>query len=412
MIRLPISGSGKSTIISLMERFYDPDLGFVTLDGKNLKDLNIKWLRTQIGLVSQEPTLFNFTIRQNIEHGLLNTQYDDLSAELKDRLVIWAAKQANAHDFIQKLPDKYETMVGDRGFLMSGGQKREFYKSRAECQQVCRFVSELLPFSFHLCFSLTERIAIARAVIKNPKILLLDEATSALDAASEGIVQQALDKASQGRTTIVIAHRLSAIKNAHNIVVMNKGKIVEQGSHERLLRIPGGAYASLISAQKISSKVESAEEESDEIDFEKEQIRLAQMKKRATLRASTYGASKRISVASFFPAPETENQDENEEKTPGLMVILWRLARFVPQWKLYIPGILGASAAGSVYPIFAILFGESRSLSELRRARILSKTDPRPLVNISFRYRHHELLQVSTRERKRMPRTFQFRNDH
>lgn len=138
------SGSGKSTLISLMERFYDPDEGFLTLDGKNLKDLNIKWLRTQIGLVSQEPTLFATTIRGNIEHGLLNTQYEHLSAELRDRLVVWAAKQANAHDFIEKLPEKYETMVGERGFLLSGVSwtaPRRKEESR----------DEELTTSFHAC---------------------------------------------------------------------------------------------------------------------------------------------------------------------------------------------------------------------------------------------------------------------
>lgn len=161
------SGSGKSTIISLVERFYDPLAGSVTLDGVDLKDLNVKWLRSQIGLVSQEPTLFATTIRGNVAHGLINTPFEHASDEEKEKLIKEACVKANADGFVSKLPLGYDTLVGERGFLLSGGQK--------------------------------QRIAIARAIVSDPRILLLDEATSALDTQSEGIVQDALDKAAAGK---------------------------------------------------------------------------------------------------------------------------------------------------------------------------------------------------------------------
>lgn len=160
------SGSGKSTVISLVERFYDPLEGVVKLDGTNIKTLNVKWLRSQIGLVSQEPTLFATTIRGNVAHGLINTPFENAPEEKKMELIKEACIKANADGFISKLPLGYETMVGERGFLLSGGQK--------------------------------QRVAIARAIVSDPRILLLDEATSALDTQSEGVVQNALDKAAAG----------------------------------------------------------------------------------------------------------------------------------------------------------------------------------------------------------------------
>ena len=161
------SGSGKSTVVALVERFYDPLSGVVKLDGVDVKELNIKWLRTQIGLVSQEPTLFATTIKENVAHGLIGTKYEHATEEEKFTLIKEACVKANADGFINNMPLGYETMVGERGFLMSGGQK--------------------------------QRIAIARAIVSDPRILLLDEATSALDTQSEGIVQDALDKAAAGK---------------------------------------------------------------------------------------------------------------------------------------------------------------------------------------------------------------------
>ncbi|KAH6822101.1 P-glycoprotein 11 [Perilla frutescens var. hirtella] len=201
------SGSGKSSVISLLERFYDPNSGQITLDGIELKKLKVKWLRQQMGLVSQEPVLFNDTIRANIAYG----KGPDAATEAE---IVAAAKSANAHHFITGLHQGYETIVGERGVQLSGGQK--------------------------------QRVAIARAIVKSPKILVLDEATSALDGESEKIVQVALDKVMVNRTTIVAAHRLSTIRGADLILVFRNGRIVEKGNHNALINIKHGFYSSLV----------------------------------------------------------------------------------------------------------------------------------------------------------------------
>ncbi|KAL0435361.1 UNVERIFIED_CONTAM: ABC transporter B family member 11 [Sesamum radiatum] len=200
------SGSGKSTIISLLQRFYDPDSGQITLDGIGIQKLNLKWFRQQIGLVSQEPVLFNDTIRDNIAYGK-----EGNATEVE---VVAAAELANAHKFISGMQKGYETMVGERGIQLSGGQK--------------------------------QRVAIARAIVKAPKILLLDEATSALDAESEKVVQDALDRVVVDRTTIVVAHRLSTIRNADLIVVLRNRAVAEKGRHETLINKKDGIYASFV----------------------------------------------------------------------------------------------------------------------------------------------------------------------
>ncbi|CAK9173411.1 unnamed protein product [Ilex paraguariensis] len=206
------SGSGKSTVISLIERFYEPLYGRILVDGTDIRELDLNWLRQQIGLVNQEPALFATTIRENILYGK-----DDATLEEITR----AAKLSEANTFINNLPDRYETQVGERGIQLSGGQK--------------------------------QRIAISRAIVKNPSILLLDEATSALDAESEKSVQEALDRVMVGRTTVVVAHRLSTIRNADVIAVVQNGKIVETGSHEELISKPNSAYASLVQLQEAAS---------------------------------------------------------------------------------------------------------------------------------------------------------------
>ncbi|XP_022639726.1 ABC transporter B family member 4 isoform X4 [Vigna radiata var. radiata] len=199
------SGSGKSTVISLLQRFYDPDSGQITLDGTEIQKLKLKWFRQQMGLVSQEPVLFNDTIRANIAYGK--------GGDATEAEIIAAAELANAHKFISSLQQGYDTLVGERGIQLSGGQK--------------------------------QRVAIARAIVKSPKILLLDEATSALDAESERVVQDALDRVRVDRTTIVVAHRLSTIKDADLIAVVKNGAIAEKGKHDTLLN-KGGAYDSLV----------------------------------------------------------------------------------------------------------------------------------------------------------------------
>ncbi|WCJ22613.1 ABC transporter B family member 11 [Euphorbia peplus] len=207
------SGSGKSTIISLLQRFYDPNSGHITLDGVEIQKFQLRWLRQQMGLVSQEPVLFNDTIRANIAYGK-----DGSATEAE---ILAASELANAHNFISSLQQGYDTIVGERGVQMSGGQK--------------------------------QRIAIARAIVKSPKILLLDEATSALDAESERVVQDALDRVMENRTTVVVAHRLSTIKNADVIAVVKNGVIVEKGKHESLININDGFYASLVAIQTTVS---------------------------------------------------------------------------------------------------------------------------------------------------------------
>eukprot|EP00621_Florenciella_sp_RCC1693_P000340 CAMPEP_0182553406 /NCGR_PEP_ID=MMETSP1323-20130603/49466_1 /TAXON_ID=236787 /ORGANISM="Florenciella parvula, Strain RCC1693" /LENGTH=1365 /DNA_ID=CAMNT_0024765121 /DNA_START=47 /DNA_END=4144 /DNA_ORIENTATION=- len=206
------SGGGKSTVISLLSRFYDPTKGGVFIDGVDVRELNVQWLRDQIGLVAQEPVLFQTTIMENIRYGKKGAT---------DEEIVEAAKAANAHDFVESFPDKYDTQVGAQGTQLSGGQR--------------------------------QRIAIARAIVKDPQILLLDEATSALDSESERIVQQTLDDllAAKKRTTIVVAHRLSTIRNADAIAVVYNGKIVEMGTHDELSAIPGGYYANLIKLQDM-----------------------------------------------------------------------------------------------------------------------------------------------------------------
>lgn len=216
------SGSGKSTIVQLIERFYDPDEGEVLLDGVNVKQYNLKWLRDQIGLVNQEPRLFARTIRENI----LNGKLDATEAEINNAVV-----NANAANFVSNLPNGLETFAGEGGAQLSGGQK--------------------------------QRIAIARAILRDPAILLLDEATSALDAESEKVVQETLDRlvAQRKRTTVIIAHRLSTVRKADVIIVLkNLGQnmgavVVESGSHEALMKIPNGAYKRLVEAQELGTQV-------------------------------------------------------------------------------------------------------------------------------------------------------------
>jgi len=203
------SGSGKSTLVDLIPRFYDPQNGDIFIDGVNLREFTFKSLRNQIGIVNQETMLFNDTIRANIAYGNLNASFKEIEE---------AAIAAHAHDFIINCPQGYETIIGDRGVKISGGER--------------------------------QRIAIARALLKNAPILILDEATSQLDSASERIVQDALDRLVCGRTVFMIAHRLSTVRNADRIVVIDKGMIVEQGTHSQLLE-KSGLYKRLYEAQEL-----------------------------------------------------------------------------------------------------------------------------------------------------------------
>jgi ABC-type multidrug transport system fused ATPase/permease subunit len=204
------SGAGKSTVASLLYRMYDPEAGAVRVDDVAVSELDPSWLRNQIGVVSQEPLLFSASVAENIRYG---------RQDASDAEVAAAARIANAHDFISAFPDGYRTLVGERGVQLSGGQK--------------------------------QRVAIARAALKDPRILVLDEATSALDAESEYQVREALERLMKGRTTLVIAHRLSSVKNANRVVVLDQGKIVQSGPHAELIA-EDGIYRKLVARQFAS----------------------------------------------------------------------------------------------------------------------------------------------------------------
>jgi len=193
-----MSGAGKTSLVNLLPRFYDVEEGQILIDGHDLRKVTLKSLRDQIGLVTQQTILFNDTVRNNIAYGNL---------KCSDQEVIQASRAANAYDFIQRLPQGYDTIIGEQGIKLSGGER--------------------------------QRISIARALLKNAPILILDEATSSLDSDSETEVQKALDGLMKGRTVLVIAHRLSTIRNAHRIVVLSDGRIVEQGTHEELIALNG-----------------------------------------------------------------------------------------------------------------------------------------------------------------------------
>ncbi|XP_028672963.1 ATP-binding cassette, sub-family B (MDR/TAP), member 4 [Erpetoichthys calabaricus] len=304
------SGCGKSTTVQLLQRFYDPDVGIITIDDQDIRSMNVRHLREFIGVVSQEPVLFATTIEENIRYG----REDVTQVEIET-----AAKEANAYDFIMKLPDKFDTLVGDRGAQLSGGQK--------------------------------QRIAIARALVRNPKILLLDEATSALDAESEAVVQAALDKVRQGRTTIVVAHRLSTIQNADIIAGFQDGVIIEQGCHSELMSRKG-VYFSLVNTQtfsKESSEEYLEEKGTDEMSPSANSLNELTLFHRGTSQKS---AEKVETPEEKADEQATGSSDENIKRASFFTVLKLNKT----EWPYLAVGTFCALVNGGIQPAFAIIF--------------------------------------------------------
>ncbi|KAF5752776.1 hypothetical protein HS088_TW01G00694 [Tripterygium wilfordii] len=327
------SGSGKSTVVSLLERFYDPDAGEVLIDGVDIKKFQLKWLREQIGLVSQEPVLFATTIKENILYGKVNATIEEIRT---------AIELANAAKFIDELPQGLDTMVGEHGTQLSGGQK--------------------------------QRIAIARAILRNPKILLLDEATSALDSESERIVQDALVKVMSNRTTIVVAHRLTTIRNADMIAVVHQGKLVEKGTHDELIRNPNGAYSQLVRLQEGHSKEAEHShldvKSSSNMDYTMTRSASRSLSLRRSISNGSSGSRRSFAIASVgsgVPGPidvddrvdreesvKTGRNEMNEEKRERVSFV--RLAYLnKPELPALLLGSAGAAVHGLFFPLFGLL---------------------------------------------------------
>ncbi|CAF1514394.1 unnamed protein product [Adineta ricciae] len=297
------SGSGKSTCLSLLLRFYDISSGEITINERSINEYDVKQLRQQIGVVNQEPILFNVSIYENIRYGKLNATKDEIEE---------AARQANAHDFIMQLPSKYETLVGERGIQLSGGEK--------------------------------QRVALARTLIKQPSILLLDEATSALDNANEKIVQDALERAYKGRTTIIIAHRLTTIRNANRIYVISNGSVIEEGTHKTLMDKEESKYRQMVYDQETNLM-----ENNDKLINRQEDERNYHER-----------------IKSF----NNDTIDVEIEKAKDSLP-LFKRSTFLklmkmnsPEWKTILIGCIACICFGGIIPVFAILLAKTISTFE------------------------------------------------
>jgi len=323
------SGSGKSTVISLLERFYDPEAGEVFLDGVNLKKLKLQWLRSQLGLVGQEPVLFATSMKENILYG---------KEDATDEEIRKAIELANAAKFIDKLPHGLDTMVGEHGTALSGGQK--------------------------------QRLAIARAILKNPKILLLDEATSALDAESERIVQDALENVMKNRTTVVVAHRLTTIRNADLIAVVHQGKLVEQGTHNELMKDPEGAYTQLVCMQEgrkqaENNRVAGLQKMDSDLALDRSSSQRLAVRRSTSSGSSRHSFTISYGVPGVFDLQETEIGEDRDENYEELLekrkkVSITRLAHLnKPELPYLILGTGAAAAHGVIFPVFGLLISSA-----------------------------------------------------
>ncbi|CAF3374097.1 unnamed protein product [Rotaria sp. Silwood1] len=316
------SGCGKSTCISLLNRFYEPSSGQIMIDGRPITDYNVKQLRQKIGVVSQEPLLFDMSVYENIRFGKVNAT----RAEIEQ-----AARESNAHNFIMQLPNKYETLVGERGMHLSGGEK--------QC------------------------IALARALVKQPTVLLLDEITSALDNVSEKIVQEALDRACKGnncffsvfridisyctgRTTIIIAHRLTTVRNAHQIYVLDNGNVIEQGTHETLMTKEGSKYQAMVKRQQMKRIYD----DTDDI---------------MSIQKATEEEEKSIIERSglFSGVLTVDGNKQGPKPFKQRFVLLRLLSMNSPEWITILVGCIACLLSGAAQPLFAFLFAKTVDVS-------------------------------------------------
>ncbi|KAF5230359.1 hypothetical protein FANTH_13876 [Fusarium anthophilum] len=322
------SGSGKSTIIGLMERWYDPFSGSITIDGQNINGLNVQWLRTNVRLVQQVNNKHgHFEKDKSAKIELTLTELAALSSEEKEKMVHEACKAAFAHDFIQKLPEGYDTPVGQRGGMLSGGQK--------------------------------QRIAIARSIISNPRILLLDEATSALDPNAEKMVQKALNNVGAGRTTLVIAHRLSTIRDADNIVVMSQGEVIEQGTHNELMMLDG-SYAKLVQIQNLGQDSDERHQQ-QELNGEHE---------------ARKDLDKVLSLADSNTQQEVPDEQLSSTKNYSLIrgiAIILREQRSL--WGLFAVSLGFCLIAGLTYPALAVIFSRAVDAFNLKGSELTDRGD-------------------------------------
>lgn len=322
------SGNGKSTCLQLLERFYDPDRGSIYVDRFEVNEIKVGYLRSLISYVGQEPILFSTTIGENIRYG---------APAASDADIVAAAKAADAHEFISKLPLGYDTVVGEKGGQLSGGQK--------------------------------QRIAIARALVRNPRILLLDEATSALDYRSEQSVQRTLDQVSRRCTTIVVSHRLSAIRGAHRIVFIADGRVVEEGTHSTLMAAKGHYYDMIMgSSRDGAADGDEAPKLDDEIASKTkgdDQQQSVHTKEALDEHAQQFFRKKSVD---FDLDANTKQQSRGDNAIRYGATFRRILALVQSDWRQLVMGIVAALVIGSSLPMFAVLFAEVYGVSDCASA--------------------------------------------